>query len=173
METKTLPNPAGIKPDTDTKAKRYVDLGILCIHKPKLYYDSILLLKYIKSNGPVASLKQQKISDGLVNNIIHIVEHQEISAKLFDELNYSDSLLMEQIIRRAKIINQLNYVRKKPDRQALKGEIVKRLTILQGSILAGSDSSEINNECLELLKKLYDFDGLTRDEYFTLKASFD
>ena len=159
-----------LKPD---KKGRYIDFGILMIHREMLYLDGILLLKYIKSMAPVAKLKQQPISAKLQNLLIHIIEEQNIDDKMHDELIYSDAMLMEQILRRSKTIAQLKYRRRRPNNMLLIDEVKNRLIILQGSINAGSESQEIESECQELLKKLYDLDGISQHDYVVLKSAFE
>jgi hypothetical protein len=153
--------------NTDSKDK-YTQLGIFGIHKQKLHYKCQLQLKYYKSRGTIPAFnKTLEISFHLQQFLINLLETNDIDYDLLNELSFSNTLLMESILRRAKIIESLDY--KRPKKVIMSEQIRHRLFILQGSIDAGNEGSEIYKECLSLIEKLHTLDELSNYDYFALK----
>ena len=147
---------------------RYTQMGGYAVHKHKLYFKCQLQLKYWKSRGVINCMpKAFDISFDLQQIIIHILENNCIGDDLLSELSFSDTILMETVLHKAKIIETLGY--KRPKSVIIIEQIRHRLFILQGSIGAGNEGREIYKECLELVEKLHTMDDLSNYDYFTLK----
>jgi len=151
----------------DNKDK-YTKMGGYAIHKHKLYYKCILHLKYWRSRGMINSMKKAfPISFALQQILIYILENNSIDVDLLAELSFSDTILMETVLHKAKIIENLGY--KRPKSVIIIEQIRHRLFILQGSIDAGNEGREIYKECLDLIEKLHTMDNLSNFDYFALK----
>ena len=146
---------------------RYIQLGVYGIHKEKLRYKSQLQLKYWKSRGPITGkyTKPIDISFDLQQFFIYLIENNIIDE--LSKLSFSDSILMEDVLRKAKVIETLGY--KRPKSVILIEQIRHRLFILQGSIGAGNESADFYKEALDLLEKLHNMDDLSNYDYFRLK----
>ena len=128
-------------------------------------------MKYWKSRGPITGkyTKAMHISFELQEFFIYLIENNIIDTELQSKLNFSDTLLMEDILRKAKVIESLDY--KRPKKIILIEQIRHRLFILQSSIDAGNEGREIYKECLELIEKLHTMDDLSNYDYFQLKRA--
>ena len=154
------------------KAPRYINFGILCIHRDKLYFDGKLIIRYIRSKARLEEIPEQILSEPLQECLIYIIENQAVDDEQIDDLNSEDIVLMETIMRRARMTETLNYKKRKKSRQMIIKDTKTRLNLLQGSVTAGSDSDEINDEIISLLKKLYEYNDITKLEYDNLKDCF-
>lgn len=152
----------------DNKDK-YTQIGNYGIHKDKLKYKSILHLKYWKSRGPITKKygKGISISFELQQVLLSLIETHSLDKELQKKLNFSDTLLMEDVLRKAKIIETLDYKRDK--NIILIEQIRNRLFILQGSVYAGNEGIDIYKEALDLIEKLHTMDNLSNYDYFQLK----
>ena len=151
------------------KKDKYEELGMFGIHRNKLYYDDILLIKYWKSRGPVKGVKQMPISSNLKECLIHLLENSTLSEKLVEELSLSDCNLMEQILRRSKIIGQVGF--KRPKKNLVIFELRHKLYLIQLSMQAGNEGVELNKDAIDLLTQLYALDDITSFDYYALKES--
>lgn len=149
------------------KKDRFAQIGNYAIHRHKLLYESTMYLLYWKSRGVIPALKKQHVSFELQQVLIHLMEHHELDNDLIELLSFSDIMLMEEVLRKAKVIESLGY--KRPKKIILIESIKHRLYILQGSIGAGTESKEVYKECLELLQKLHSLDGISNYDYYRLK----
>jgi hypothetical protein len=148
---------------------KYTQIGNYAIHKDKLKYKCTMQLKYWKSRGPITGkyTKPIPLSFNLQQLLISLIENHTLDKDLQKELNFSDTLLMEDVLRKAKIIETLDYKRDK--NIILIEQLRHRLFILQGSIIAGNEGREIYKEALDLIEKLYTMDDLSNYDYFQLK----
>jgi hypothetical protein len=152
------------------KKDKYVKFGSFVIQKPKLYFDKMLHVKYGKSRGVVVTFsKAIPISTELQQVFINIIETNTLDDTLIASLSFTDVILMEHVLRKAKIIELLGYKRSK--KTIMIETIRHRLFILQASIVAGNEGSEIYRECIELITKLHELDDLDNLDYFALKKS--
>lgn len=149
---------------------RYIQLGVYGIHKEKLRYKCQLQLKYWKSRGPIDKYKKAiDITFNLQQFLISLIENNIIDEDLQNVLSFSDVILMEDVLRKAKIIETLGYKRSKS--VIVIEQIRHRLMILQGTIQAGNEGNEIYKEAIQLIDRLHVLDDLSNYDYFRLKKA--
>ena len=153
-------------------SSKYIEFGILCIDRDKLYYDNELIVRYIKSKCLLDCLPKQNITELLQECLVYILENNDINYDLLMNLNSDDNIIMDTLLRRSRMSIKLDYKKPKKNRAQLIKHYKDRMEILQGSVIAGSDSDEINEEILEILQKLYDYNELSKIQHTRLTAGF-
>ena len=127
--------------------ERFVKFGSYLIHKPMLYNQNRLSLKFPSKVG-IKEFPSQILSNELADLLKFILENQKIDIKLFNDLNKKDRDLFHHLITRARLDQQLGMMGYK-DEETEKD--FKRFELLRGEVLAGNNNYDLLKELRQLI----------------------
>jgi hypothetical protein len=128
----------------------YVEFGKFII-QTKLLNDNILLVKYL-SYSPVPTIKRMDISDDLRDVILNIIDTSEINYQLAKTLESSEKAILNKLIVKSGLKDQLNY-KPKLITEHIK-DIINDYNILRGIIIAGNNNPDVIDKLKSVLTKL-------------------
>jgi ribosomal protein S3 len=81
---------------------------------------------------------------------------------LFKKLTFRDNNIFENLITRAKLVNQLGYhkIEKKLDEDQLK----VRFEVLRGQLLIGNDNADIIEELIHIINELFKINKISEQD---------
>lgn len=130
------------------KMNEYCDFGKYVINTDKLY-DNILSLK-TKNKIRITDIPSQRVSPTVGSIVRDIIGGNIPNPEYIAQLSESDQVLLNKILRRAKLENQLKL--DLPTKSAETRDM-ERFDILRGQLIAGNDSKELIKEFKLLLLK--------------------
>jgi hypothetical protein len=129
--------------------KYYYSFGKYLLNRKKLN-ENILLIKQIKSLGPVSKLKRTVISDDFKSLINDLLDTSKINIQTQKKIHQDEIILLEHLLNISGLTEVLNYSRKEKDAN----DYLDRLILIQGTFEAGNDNDDIKNEAIEIIKLL-------------------
>ena len=129
--------------------KYYYSFGKYLLNRKKLN-ENILLIKQIKSLGPVSKLKRTVISDDFKSLINDLLDTSKINIQTQKKIHQDEIILLEHLLNISGLTEVLNYSRKEKDAN----DYIQRLKLIQGILDAGNDNIDIKNEAIEIIKLL-------------------
>jgi len=146
-------------------SENYKEFGKFMINL-KLLYENILLVKYKKSYAPVPVLKRHSISDDFKEELIYIFDTGKIDYEKLRELSEEENNLFKVLIMKSGLFDTLKYnenqTREKVD------DILEEYEILKGEIEADNNNPELLKRCKIVIKKLYNYGKISKDEYYDI-----
>lgn len=143
-------------------SENYKEFGKFMINL-KLLYENILLVKYKKSYAPVPELKRHAISDDFKDELFYIFDTGKIDYEKLRELSDEENNLFKKLIMKSGLFDVLKYndnlTREKVD------DILEEYDILKGEIEADNNNPELLKRCKIVIKKLYNYGKITKEEY--------
>ena len=152
-----------IKEKQNYKQSRYIQFGNYMLNHFQLE-NNILLLKTLKSFGPVYNLRRTVISDDLKSLISEILHTGEINIDLQKDLSLDDTLLFEKLLKVSKLTDTLNYKRQSNNLD----DIINRFEVLRGGLIAGNQSLELKKELQEIITILIKYNKINENKGFEL-----
>lgn len=133
------------------KQKNYYVFGKFILNRDYLNNKNKLLVKYgTGSHAPVPKIRQQSISDEFKSLINDILDTKRLNKDIQKRLQHNEQDLLELLLTLSGLKEQLKYQRLVNDI----GDLIHRFTILQGSVAAGNDSSEVIMEIKQVMTLL-------------------
>jgi hypothetical protein len=129
--------------------KYYYSFGKYLLNRKKLN-ENFLLIKQIKSLGPVNKLKRTVISDDFKSLINDLLDTTKINIQTQKKLKPNETILLELLLNISGLTDVLNYSRKEKDAN----DYLDRLILIQGTFEAGNDNDDIKKEAIEIIKLL-------------------
>lgn len=143
-------------------SENYKEFGKFMVNL-KLLYENILLVKYKKSYAPVPILKRQSISDDFKEELFYIFDTGKIDYEKLRELSDEENNLFKVLIMKSGLFDVLKYndnlTREKVD------DILEEYDILKGEIEADNNNPELLKRCKIVIKKLYNYGKISKEEY--------
>ena len=153
------------------RCNKYKDFEKFTIQYDLLQFESTLLIRYKTSHGPIKGYENKMIISQLLSEILLNIINDEFILIDCEKLLYDQLLIMEDILRKSNMISKIEY--KRPKREILTNQIRKRLTVIQGSILAGAENDLIAKDALEMVTLLFQYGDLSEKHYYKLKTSLE
>lgn len=156
------------------KLKRnYKKFGNLQINELQLFSNNKLMVSLL-TGSPCVYIKSQKVSDELQSIIISILdglgsESNEVDNKKIAKLSDHERALFKNLMYRSGLSKDVKY----KDKPRTISDMIERLKVLQGSIVAGNDSQIIINEAIELVKTLALVGKISPDDALELLQSLN
>lgn len=145
--------------------ENYKEFGKFMINN-KLLYDNVLLVKYKKSYAPVPQIRRKNITNDFKDELIYIFDTAQIDYEKLRELSDEENSLFKLLIMKSGLFDKLKYnyynSREKLD------DIIEEYDILKGEIEADNNNPELIKRCKSVLKKLYNYGKISKDEYYEI-----
>jgi hypothetical protein len=129
--------------------KYYVSFGKYIINTKQLN-NNILLIKSIKSLGAVNKLRRTPITDEFKNLIIDLLDTGKLNIQTQKKLTQTEIVLLEHLLNISGLTEVLNYSRREKDTN----DYLDRLILIQGTLEAGNDNTDIKKEAIDIIKLL-------------------
>lgn len=143
----------------------YANFGNYLIHLPSLN-NGYLNIKY-KTYKAIKNMPKQLITNDVKELIKEILKTSKFSVKKYENLDYGDKILIDEIIQFCKLegndaINFLNY---KSTKSNERDKDLKRFNLLVGEISSGNNNPVIIQELKLLLFKMYKENNISNDDF--------
>ena len=137
----------------DLKSKaHYKTFGKFIVNMDLLHANE-LLVKYANSYAPVYKVKRCKITKYFCDFMVDLLNTSVINIDLFKKLTYKDDQIFENLIIRAKLVNQLGY--DKIDRKLDEEQLKLRFEVLRGEVLNNNNNNELIDELTYVIHELF------------------
>jgi hypothetical protein len=160
----------GITPEE--ALERYVGLGKYCLHMPSLH-NGFLNVKH-PSSAAVTAFPKQKISDGIKDFILDMLEKRQASLPLFDKLKPHEKSLVKDLCFSAGIGSVVGLGvgggKSGDDDDVEDDEDMKRFMLLKNEIVSGQNSPQAFRELRSYVLKFLNDGRMDRKVAYSVLA---